>query len=83
MVTLALAQMAFTLGESNVGELTNGDNGLGVTGAPDWLTAPGTGAHFYYVALVVLVAGSCCSACLYIRRRGASGRPFVRTSSEP
>ena len=57
MVTLALAQMAFTLAQSNVGALTNGDNGLGITGAPDWLTGPGTGAHFYYVALFVLVAG--------------------------
>lgn len=55
MVTLAFAQAAFTLAESNVGNLTNGENGLGVTGAPSWLTGPGSGTHFYYVALVALV----------------------------
>lgn len=55
MVTLAFAQAAYTLAQSNVGNLTNGENGLSVSGAPNWLTGPGSGTHFYYVALGVLV----------------------------
>lgn len=55
MVTLAFAQAAFTLAESNVGGLTGGENGLQMVGAPSWLTAPGNEAHFYYVALAALV----------------------------
>lgn len=57
MVTLAFAQAAFTLAESNVGSLTGGDNGMPVNGAPIWLVGPGNGTHFYYVALATLVAG--------------------------
>ncbi len=54
MVTLAFAQAAFTLAQSDVGGLTGGENGLGVVGAPLWLTGPGNEAHFYYVALASL-----------------------------
>lgn len=57
MVTLAFAQAAFTLAQSDVGGLTGGDNGYSLTGVPSWLTGPGTEAHFYYVALASLVAG--------------------------
>jgi branched-chain amino acid transport system permease protein len=57
MVTLAFAQAAFTLSESNIGNLTGGENGLAVTGAPAWLTGPGSETHFYYVALATLAAG--------------------------
>ncbi|MDQ2744366.1 MAG: branched-chain amino acid ABC transporter permease [Chloroflexota bacterium] len=57
MVTLAFAQAAFTLAESNVGNLTGGENGLSLSGAPSWLVGPGNGAHFYFVALGALVAG--------------------------
>ena len=57
MVTLALAQAAFTLAQSDVGSLTGGENGMPVNGAPNWLVGPGSGTHFYYVALAVLVAG--------------------------
>lgn len=56
MVTLAFAQGAFTLADSGVGN-TNGETGLSVTSTPAWLTAPGNEAHFYYVALAVLVLG--------------------------
>lgn len=56
MVTLAFAQAAFTLAQSDVGGLTGGENGLQVVGAPLWLTGPGNEAHFYYVALAVLAA---------------------------
>ena len=37
MVTLALAQVAFTLADSDVGGLTGGANGQLLTGAPSWL----------------------------------------------
>ena len=57
MVTLAFAQAAFTLAQSDVGTLTGGENGMAVNGSPNWLTGPGSEAHFYYVALGVLVAG--------------------------
>lgn len=57
MVTLAFAQAAYTLAESNVGNLSNGENGLGVNGAPQWLTGPTSQAHFYYVALAALIVG--------------------------
>ena len=56
MVTLAFAQAAFTLAESDVGNLTNGDNGLSVSGAPEWLVGTTSQTHFYYVALAFLVA---------------------------
>src|SRR5579872_3152727 len=56
MVTLAFAQAAFYLAESNIGNLTNGENGLSVNGAPEWLVGPTSGLHFYYVALASLVA---------------------------
>lgn len=56
MVTLAFSQAAFTLAQSDVGGLTGGENGMLVSGAPDWLAGPGNGAHFYYVALAVLAA---------------------------
>jgi branched-chain amino acid transport system permease protein len=56
MVTLAFAQGAFTLADSGVGN-TNGETGLSVSATPAWLTAPGNEAHFYYVALAVLVVG--------------------------
>lgn len=54
MVTLAFAQGAFTLADSGVGN-TNGETGLSVTATPAWLTAPGNQAHFFYLALAVLV----------------------------
>lgn len=57
MVTLAFAQAAFTLAQSDVGGLTGGENGMPVSGAPTWLVGPGTQTHFYYVALGVLVVG--------------------------
>jgi branched-chain amino acid transport system permease protein len=57
MVTLAFAQAAYTLAESNVGNLTGGDNGLLVSGAPGWLVDPGSEAHLYYLVLAALVAG--------------------------
>lgn len=56
MVTLAFAQGAFTLADSGVGN-TNGETGLSITATPAWLTAPGNQAHFYYVALAILVLG--------------------------
>jgi branched-chain amino acid transport system permease protein len=56
MVTLAFAQGAFTLADSGVGN-TNGETGLSVAGTPEWLTAPGNEAHFYYVALAALLLG--------------------------
>jgi branched-chain amino acid transport system permease protein len=56
MVTLAFAQAAFTLAESDVGGLTHGDNGVSINGAPDWLVGPTSQTHFYYVALAALVA---------------------------
>jgi branched-chain amino acid transport system permease protein len=55
MVTLAFAQAAFTLAQSNIGNQTNGENGLTVSGAPNWLVGPTGQTHFYYVALAVLV----------------------------
>ena len=55
MVTLAFAQAAFTLAQSNIGNQTNGENGLSVSGAPNWLVGPTSQSHFYYVALAVLV----------------------------
>jgi len=55
MVTLAFAQAAFTLAQSNIGNQTNGENGLTVSGAPNWLVGPTSQTHFYYVALAVLV----------------------------
>jgi branched-chain amino acid transport system permease protein len=55
MVTLAFAQAAFTLSESDVGRLTGGDNGMILTGVPGWLVGPGSNTHFYYVALVMLI----------------------------
>ncbi len=55
MVTLALAQAALTLANSDVGGLTGGANGQSVQGAPTWLVAPGNESHLYYVALVFLV----------------------------
>lgn len=57
MVTLAFAQAAYTLAESNVGNLSNGENGLQVSGSPQWLTGPTSQIHFYYVGLATLVAG--------------------------
>lgn len=54
MITLAFAQAAFTLTQSDVGNLTGGENGMPVNGAPAWLTGPGSGPHIYYVALVAL-----------------------------
>jgi branched-chain amino acid transport system permease protein len=57
MVTLAFAQAAFTLAESNVGNLTGGENGMPINGAPGWLTGPTSQTHFYYVALAALVLG--------------------------
>jgi branched-chain amino acid transport system permease protein len=57
MVTLAFGQAAYTLATSDVGQLTHGDNGITVNGAPNWLSAPGSDAHLYYVALLSLVAG--------------------------
>lgn len=56
MVTLAFAQAAFTLTQSDVGGLTGGENGLQVVNAPLWLTGPGNEAHFYYIALASLAA---------------------------
>ncbi|HEX8918799.1 MAG TPA: branched-chain amino acid ABC transporter permease [Chloroflexota bacterium] len=56
MVTLAFAQGAFTLADSGIGN-TNGETGLSVSSTPAWLTGPGNEAHFYYVALAVLVLG--------------------------
>jgi branched-chain amino acid transport system permease protein len=56
IVTLAFAQAAFTLAESDIGHLTNGENGMNLTGTPDWLVGPSSGTHFYYVAVAVLVA---------------------------
>ena len=56
MVTLAFAQGAFTLADSGIGN-TNGETGLSVSSTPIWLTGPGNEAHFYYVALAVLVLG--------------------------
>jgi branched-chain amino acid transport system permease protein len=56
MVTLAFAQAAFTLAESDVGHLTGGENGMPVTGGPAWLVGPDGATHFYYVALLALVA---------------------------
>jgi branched-chain amino acid transport system permease protein len=55
MVTLAFAQAAFTLAESDVGHLTGGDNGMILSGVPDWLVGPSSNTHFYYVALLVLL----------------------------
>jgi branched-chain amino acid transport system permease protein len=55
MVTLAFAQAAFTLAQSNIGNQTNGENGMTISGAPDWLVGPSSQTHFYYVALAVLV----------------------------
>jgi branched-chain amino acid transport system permease protein len=57
MVTLAFAQAAFTLAQGNVGNLTGGENGMLISGAPEWLVGPGNQTHFYYVALAALVAG--------------------------
>jgi branched-chain amino acid transport system permease protein len=57
VVTLAFAQAAFTLAQSNVGNLTGGENGMQVTGIPSALTGPGSEAHIYYVALACLVVG--------------------------
>jgi branched-chain amino acid transport system permease protein len=57
MVTLAFAQAAFTLSESDVGQLTNGDTGMTLSGVPSWLVGPGSNIHVYYVALAALVAG--------------------------
>lgn len=57
MVTLAFAQAAYYLGESNVGNLTGGENGMQVTGVPGWLAGPGGLPHLYDVALGVLVGG--------------------------
>jgi branched-chain amino acid transport system permease protein len=54
MVTLALAQVAFTLADSNAGGLTGGANGEPVQGVPTWLVAPGNESHLYYVALIFL-----------------------------
>ncbi|GAC1512538.1 MAG: branched-chain amino acid ABC transporter permease [Chloroflexota bacterium] len=55
MVTLAFSQAAFTLAQSDIAGLTGGENGMLITGAPDWLSGPGSGQHFYYVALATLV----------------------------
>lgn len=55
MVTLAFAQAAFTLAQSNIGNQTNGENGMSISGAPNWLVGPTSQTHFYYVALAVLV----------------------------
>lgn len=55
MVTLAFAQASFTLAQSNIGNQTNGENGMSISGAPDWLVGPTSQTHFYYVALAVLV----------------------------
>lgn len=57
MVTLAFAQAAYTVSETNIDNLTGGDNGLSITGTPAWLTGPGNESHVYFVALAVLVAG--------------------------
>ena len=57
MVTLAFAQAAYTLVESDIGNLTGGENGLLISGGPDWLLRPGNEAHLYYVALAALVGG--------------------------
>jgi len=66
MVTLAFAQAAFTLAESDVGSLTHGDNGVSITGAPDWLVGTTSQTHFYYVALAALV-GSFLLLRLFVR----------------
>jgi branched-chain amino acid transport system permease protein len=63
MVTLAFAQAAFTLAQSDVGNLTGGENGMQVSGAPDWLVGPGNASHLYYVAVVAL------AACYLVLRR--------------
>jgi branched-chain amino acid transport system permease protein len=55
MVTLAFAQAAFTLAQSNIGNQTNGENGMTISGAPNWLVGPSSQTHFYYVALAVLI----------------------------
>jgi branched-chain amino acid transport system permease protein len=57
MVTLAFAQAAYTLAESNIDNLTGGENGLPVQGASSWWMGPSSGLHFYYVALFALAFG--------------------------
>jgi branched-chain amino acid transport system permease protein len=57
MVTLAFAQAAYTLSVGNIGGLTNGENGMTLSGAPDWLVGTTSQSHFYYVALAFLVGG--------------------------
>ncbi|HEV3310897.1 MAG TPA: branched-chain amino acid ABC transporter permease, partial [Chloroflexota bacterium] len=56
MITLAFAQAAYTLAQSNIGNLTGGENGIPVNGVPTWLVAPGNESHLYFVALGLLVA---------------------------
>lgn len=57
MVTLALAQVAFTLSQSDVGGLTGGDSGKTLPSVPGWLVGPDSNVHFYYVSLLLMVAG--------------------------
>jgi branched-chain amino acid transport system permease protein len=55
VVTLALAQAAFTLAQSNVGNLTGGENGQQVIGLPFWLSGPGDERYLYFMGLILLV----------------------------
>jgi branched-chain amino acid transport system permease protein len=55
MITLAFAEAAFTLAQSDVGNLTGGDNGMSVNGVPTWVVNPLDQSHLYYIALGFLV----------------------------
>ena len=55
MITLAFAEAAYTLAQSNIGNITGGANGLPLTGVPSWVISPSTQNNLYYIALSFLV----------------------------
>ncbi|HYM57307.1 MAG TPA: branched-chain amino acid ABC transporter permease [Solirubrobacteraceae bacterium] len=71
MLTLAVAQVGFTIADRDIGGITGGENGLAVSGIPEVLNANVRQDILYWLSLAVLVAVLVLVAIMY---RSAAGR---------